>query len=229
MHASDAVAGYCSAWDWTGFSFQLASILAWVVAQLPQFIDNWKNESADALSPWFLAEWFMVRHHYLGPTACCLPRKPHMICQPGARKAGVYLSAISQPSCNPSRPPQQRRSMQGDASNLLGCMLTGVQLPLTSATAVYFVICDIVMMVQYTFYAVKARRRERRVAAQAAHAAARRAVREYDAANPMPTLQAVRRGGGYEGTATRRAQAHLVHSVPSASSSPCPWPSLLAD
>lgn len=29
--------------------------------QVPQFIDNWKNESVEALSPWFLAEWFVVR------------------------------------------------------------------------------------------------------------------------------------------------------------------------
>lgn len=28
-------------------------------AQLPQFISNWRNKSAEALSPWFLAQWLL--------------------------------------------------------------------------------------------------------------------------------------------------------------------------
>ena len=141
---------------------QLISIAAWVVAQVPQFIDNWKNESAEALSPWFLAEWFM-----------------------------------------------------GDASNLLGCMLTGVQLPLTSVTAVYFVMCDVVMLFQYTFYAVKSQRRLRSRRRQAAHVA-RESLRTYDAANAYAILHPDRHYAGYQGTLRRSPGGQMVHSVPSA-------------
>eukprot|EP00892_Ulva_mutabilis_P002252 jgi/Ulvmu1/12027/UM083_0040.1 len=45
--------------DWVGFILQMISIGAWVVAQVPQFIDNYRNETAEALSPWFLAEWLL--------------------------------------------------------------------------------------------------------------------------------------------------------------------------
>lgn len=45
--------------DLTGFSFGMASIVCWLVAQVPQFITNIRRQRADALSPWFLAAWLM--------------------------------------------------------------------------------------------------------------------------------------------------------------------------
>ncbi len=50
----------CSARDYIGFLLGLASILTWMVAQLPQVISNFRIKSAEALSPWFLAEWLAV-------------------------------------------------------------------------------------------------------------------------------------------------------------------------
>jgi len=41
----------------------LGSILTWMIAQFPQIWTNFKNKSAEALSPWFLAEWLLV-HSY---------------------------------------------------------------------------------------------------------------------------------------------------------------------
>lgn len=45
--------------DHIGFYFGLCSIACWVVAQLPQLITNYRRKSADALSPFFLAEWLL--------------------------------------------------------------------------------------------------------------------------------------------------------------------------
>ena len=39
----------------------MASIGCWLVAQAPQIISNFRNQSAEALSPYFLAEWLLVR------------------------------------------------------------------------------------------------------------------------------------------------------------------------
>ncbi|CAI5935149.1 unnamed protein product [Closterium sp. NIES-65] len=46
-----------SRWDLLSFLVGLASIGCWLVAQLPQFIQNIRVGSADALSPWFLFQW----------------------------------------------------------------------------------------------------------------------------------------------------------------------------
>ncbi|GJP45402.1 hypothetical protein CLOM_g4798 [Closterium sp. NIES-68] len=46
-----------SRWDLLSFLIGLASIACWLVAQLPQFIQNIRAGSADALSPWFLFQW----------------------------------------------------------------------------------------------------------------------------------------------------------------------------
>lgn len=46
--------------DEVGFYFGLASIACWLVAQVPQFVQNFRLKSAEGLSPWFLAEWLMV-------------------------------------------------------------------------------------------------------------------------------------------------------------------------
>ncbi|KAK9916580.1 hypothetical protein WJX75_004456 [Coccomyxa subellipsoidea] len=45
--------------DLAGFILGMSSIGCWLVAQMPQFISNFRNKSAEALSPWFLAEWLM--------------------------------------------------------------------------------------------------------------------------------------------------------------------------
>ena len=45
--------------DVAGFALGLASIACWLVAQLPQFIQNFRLKSAESLSPWFLAEWLL--------------------------------------------------------------------------------------------------------------------------------------------------------------------------
>ncbi|KAG2439591.1 hypothetical protein HXX76_004943 [Chlamydomonas incerta] len=44
--------------DAVGFCLGLFSILVWLTAQIPQFISNIKNQSSEALSIWFLVEWF---------------------------------------------------------------------------------------------------------------------------------------------------------------------------
>eukprot|EP00884_Botryococcus_braunii_P021086 jgi/Botrbrau1/7661/Bobra.0159s0103.1 len=45
--------------DNLGFACGMISIGFWLVAQLPQIITNFRTQSADALSPYFLAEWLM--------------------------------------------------------------------------------------------------------------------------------------------------------------------------
>ena len=50
----------CSYQDLSGFFLGMASILFWLVAQMPQIISNVRNQSAEALSPYFLAEWLLV-------------------------------------------------------------------------------------------------------------------------------------------------------------------------
>jgi hypothetical protein len=43
--------------------------------QIPQYYRNYKTKSAEALSPWFLAQWLLVRVHQFGkhhiPEAVC--------------------------------------------------------------------------------------------------------------------------------------------------------------
>lgn len=182
--------------------------------------DNWRNGSAEALSPWFLAEWFLVRQ-------LCMPAQrwktlgrgvcKSCLCQ--AADTHVWDAAPVECMTAPRR-LILRVSMQGDASNLVGCMLTGTQLPLTTTTACYFVGCDITMMVQYTYYAAKARRRQRRRQQRRQQQAMRDAIRNrqaYDDANAYAILQTQRHLAGYQRDSSRRLQSHCVHSVPSAS------------
>jgi hypothetical protein len=96
----------------------------------------------------------------------------------------------------------------------MGCLLTGTQLPLTTGTAWYFVTCDIVMMVQYTYYAAKDARAARhqrslqkRARVQAAAHAAGRQLRAYEAVSVSPV--AVQ-------TVAERQAVHHVHSAPRA-------------
>ena len=51
----------CSFRDMAGFCLGLASIAFWVMAQFPQLAKNYKTQSAEALSAWFLAQWLLVR------------------------------------------------------------------------------------------------------------------------------------------------------------------------
>ena len=45
--------------DAVGFAFGMLSIACWLVAQLPQFVRNFRSGSVEGLSPWFLAEWLL--------------------------------------------------------------------------------------------------------------------------------------------------------------------------
>jgi hypothetical protein len=49
-----------TSWEMAAFLIGLSSMLFWIVAQLPQFISNWRLQSAEALSPWFLFQWLAV-------------------------------------------------------------------------------------------------------------------------------------------------------------------------
>ncbi|KAL4458041.1 hypothetical protein ABPG75_012906 [Micractinium tetrahymenae] len=45
--------------DLVGFSAGLLSISCWLVAQMPQLYRNYKTQSAEALSAWFLSSWLL--------------------------------------------------------------------------------------------------------------------------------------------------------------------------
>eukprot|EP00798_Chlamydomonas_sp_ICE-L_P003376 gene3376-13411_t len=94
--------------DGVGFVLGVSSIFIWLLAQLPQFISNIKNQSAEALSVWFLAQWFA-----------------------------------------------------GDTLNLMGCLIQGQQLPTTTLLAMYFVLSDMVMLLQYIYYGALQARKKR--------------------------------------------------------------------
>ncbi|GIL75733.1 hypothetical protein Vretimale_15280 [Volvox reticuliferus] len=99
--------------DAIGFALGLCSIFVWLTAQIPQFLSNVKNQSSEALSIWFLVEWFA-----------------------------------------------------GDTLNLLGCLIQGQQLPTTTILAAYFVLMDVIMLLQYIYYgALQARRKRLRARA----------------------------------------------------------------
>ena len=90
--------------DAVGFAFGMLSIACWLVAQLPQFVQNFRSGSAEGLSPWFLAEWLL-----------------------------------------------------GDTFNLLGCLMTGDQLPSETYTAAYFMCVDVLMIFQFVYYSLRSR------------------------------------------------------------------------
>ncbi|GLI66517.1 hypothetical protein VaNZ11_010387 [Volvox africanus] len=94
--------------DAAGFALGLCSIFVWLTAQIPQFLSNIKNQSSEALSIWFLVEWFA-----------------------------------------------------GDTLNLLGCLIQGQQLPTTTILAAYFVLIDVIMLLQYIYYGALQARRKR--------------------------------------------------------------------
>eukprot|EP00891_Asterochloris_glomerata_P000002 jgi/Astpho2/2/Aster-07461 len=86
----------------------MMSIMFWMVAQVPQFVKNIKQQRADALSAWFLAEWLL-----------------------------------------------------GDTCNLIGCLMTGNQLPTVTYTAMYFIFADVCLIMQYIYFQTLQRRKER--------------------------------------------------------------------
>ena len=61
LQANDALAT-CRPRDYVGFGSSMLSILLWMVAQFPQYYTNYKTKTVEALSPWFLAQWLLVRH-----------------------------------------------------------------------------------------------------------------------------------------------------------------------
>lgn len=67
----------CRVRDGVGFGFGIASICFWLFAQLPQFVLNIKNQSVEALSSWFLAQWLLVISWHFSAWMCRLfARKP---------------------------------------------------------------------------------------------------------------------------------------------------------
>jgi len=61
-------------WEMAAFLISLSSMLSWIIAQLPQFISNWRLLSAEAPPPWFLFQWLAVSNHLscvsIHPTHC---------------------------------------------------------------------------------------------------------------------------------------------------------------
>ncbi|MEW5298884.1 MAG: hypothetical protein WDW38_004808 [Sanguina aurantia] len=106
--------------DGLGFVLGMAAIGLWLVAMLPQFIGNIRRGSADGISVWFLAEWFL-----------------------------------------------------GDTLNLLGCLVQGQQLPTTTFLAMYFVLVDVVMLMQFIYLGALQKRRQHLARVMAERAANR--------------------------------------------------------
>jgi uncharacterized protein with PQ loop repeat len=96
--------------DLVGFCFGMLSISLWLFAQIPQFYSNYKNQSSEALSVWFIAEWFM-----------------------------------------------------GDTLNLLGCLVSGTQLATTTYLAMYFVVSDVFLLLQFIYYGALQRQKARKL------------------------------------------------------------------
>lgn len=60
----------CSQLSFISSSFSILSLSSWIWAQLPQIYINYKNKSADGISPSFLLLWFMG--DFLSFTSCLL-------------------------------------------------------------------------------------------------------------------------------------------------------------
>jgi hypothetical protein len=107
------------------------------VAQLPQVVANHRAGSAEALSPWFLARTHPPTHARTHATLAPLLSR--------SRHATPALSSLP--------PSRQAEWLLGDTCNLLGCLLTGNQLPTQTFTACYYLGMDVVMVSQFAFYA----------------------------------------------------------------------------
>ena len=99
--------------------------------QLPQMVRNARTRSADALSPWFLAEWLLVRG--LGGCGGAVQWPWRAVGRGGGRTrppAGPRARAAAPPPPPPPPPPPQ-----GDTCNLIGCLLAADQLATMTYTA----------------------------------------------------------------------------------------------
>ena len=141
----------CSGRDLAGFCVGLGSICCWLVAQMPQLYRNYRSQSAEALSPWFLAEWLLVRVcvcvWWVVVGGVELGAVPGAVCW-GATHA-AYASCCRAPAALLIPPPPPLLLPQGDTCNLLGALLKGDQPTTVVLTAQYFIMVDAVMMVQY--------------------------------------------------------------------------------
>lgn len=94
---------------------------------------NYKSKSAEALSPWFLAEWLLGDTFNLlggerGRVAwCSRPHKLHGVCPAAPPPAGPALS---------------RSASRTRASHPAAALLKGDQLPTVVFTAQYFICVD---------------------------------------------------------------------------------------
>ncbi len=127
----------------------------WLVAQLPQVVANHRAASAEALSPWFLVRSLRSLPQSSAHAQPCFRAvfSRHRLARSHAR------AALSPPL------PLQAEWLLGDTCNLLGCLLTGSQLPTQTFTACYYLGMDVVMVSQFAFYARAAERRRRADAA----------------------------------------------------------------
>lgn len=60
----------CSKLNAVSNTFSTLSLASWICAQMPQIVTNYKNKSADGISPLFLLLWFMG--DFLSFTSCLL-------------------------------------------------------------------------------------------------------------------------------------------------------------
>ncbi|EGV66238.1 hypothetical protein CANTEDRAFT_112782 [Yamadazyma tenuis ATCC 10573] len=60
----------CSGWSLVSNCFSSLSLASWIFAQLPQIITNYRNQSAEGISPTFLLLWFMG--DFLSFSSCLL-------------------------------------------------------------------------------------------------------------------------------------------------------------
>jgi len=78
----------------------------------------------------------------------------------------------------------QAQWLAGDTCNLLGCLLSASVLPTQTATAIYYLFMDAVMISQASFFALRAKRRKK--ALQALLPSDTEAFDEEEARGPPP-------------------------------------------
>jgi hypothetical protein len=124
--------------DHAGFYFGLASIACWLVAQVPQFVQNFRLKSAEGLSPW----WGRVQLEYpIQMTHGCESARFHITEPMMNHEVKTWLPGfnsikplLSNSTCA-ATPWFLAEWLMGDTFNLLGCLMTGDQLPSETYTA----------------------------------------------------------------------------------------------
>lgn len=156
----------CRVTDYIGFVAGLASIGCWLVAQLPQLLENARTQNVEALSPWFLGEWLMVRQS-----------------SGGAQQHGSRLALRSHAPCAGGHMQPHRLPADGQpaphSAVLCNVRAAAAALPIRltcrsdtgACVGRYFITIDVVLVVQYIYYGSLSRRRARR-------SSSRRASRE---------------------------------------------------